>query len=126
MTSTTTTDKARRGHHRFRLFRRSTRARMLSWFILLMTIALVGSLAVTANLLMTESRESIEDNIERELSAFRSFSLQALDPTTGEPFTSASSLLTQYLATAVTSNQELLFTVVDGQPGERTRGPAWK
>ena len=81
-----------------------------------MTIALVGSLAVTANLLMTESRESIEDNIERELSAFRSFSLQALDPTTGEPFTSASSLLTQYLATAVTSNQELLFTVVDGQP----------
>lgn len=124
MTSTTTTDKARRGHHHFRLFRRSTRARMLSWFILLMTIALVGSLAVTANLLMTESRESIEDNIERELSAFRSFSLQALDPTTGEPFTSASSLLTQYLATAVTSNQELLFTVVDGQPGERTRGPA--
>lgn len=119
----TTTEEAL-PQRRFRLFRRSTRARMLAWFILLMAMALVGSLAVTANLLMTESRESIEDDIERELSAFRSFSLQALDPETGEPFTSASSVLTQYLATAVTSSHELLFSVVNGQPGERTRGPA--
>ncbi|MFT3942622.1 MAG: HAMP domain-containing sensor histidine kinase [Ancrocorticia sp.] len=117
----TTTEETGR---RFRLFRRSTRARMLSWFILLMTIALVGSLAVTANLLMRESRASIEDDIERELAAFRSFSQQALDPETGKPFSTAASVLTQYLATAVTSNHELLFSVVDGKPGERTRGPA--
>ena len=105
-------------------WRGSTRGRMLAWFILLMTGAIAGSLAVTANLLLAAGRDSIEDDIEREVSAFRSFGSQALDPETGEPFADAATLLTRYLTTAVPGEREFMFSVVGGKPGERTRSPS--
>ena len=100
------------------------RMRILAWFVLLMTIAVVGSMVVTANLLQSSSRQSIEEDIEREVAAFRSFSSRGIDPETGERFDSAAELLNQYLLSAVPGERKFLFSVIDGNPGTRTRGPA--
>ncbi|MFT0848557.1 ATP-binding protein [Actinomycetaceae bacterium L2_0104] len=100
------------------------RTRILAWFVLLMTIAVVGSMVVTANLLQSSSRQSIEEDIEREVAAFRSFSSRGINPETGERFDSAAVLLNQYLLSAVPGERKFLFSVIDGKPGTRTRGPA--
>ena len=102
--------------------RLSTRARILAGFCGIMAIALAGTLLITAEILLSSARTEVAAELTHEVAKFRSFAAKSIDPITGAPYTDPDRLLDDYLAGVTPNEGELLFSVVNGRPGIRTRG----
>ncbi len=102
---------------------RSTRARVLGWFMFIVTLALGLNLVVVDALMNARAAAAVETELQHEVVKFREFAARGVDPTTGRPFTDVQGLLRGYLAEAVPEQQEALFSLVDGRPADRTRNP---
>ena len=99
----------------------SIRLRLLAWFILLLTLASLGSIAVVRQILLNR----LDERIDREL-VQESRELRALaggnDPETGEPFAGrVRQIFATYLERNIPSRNEALITFVDGEPFLRSR-----
>ncbi|MDN5762311.1 MAG: HAMP domain-containing histidine kinase [Microlunatus sp.] len=102
---------------------RSTRTRVLGWFLLIVAVALGVNLVAVEESLQARARAAVAAELEHEVVKFREYAKTAVDETTGRPFSSARELLKKYLTHAVPEADEALFSVVDGQAGHRTRNP---
>ncbi len=102
--------------------RLSTRARILAGFSGIMAAALAGTLFIAAEILLASARTEVANELTHEVAKFRSFVAKAADPVTGAPYTDPERLLDAYLEGVTPNDGELLFSVVNAQPGIRTRG----
>ena len=102
---------------------RSTRARVLGWFMFIVTIALGLNLVVVDAFMNARVGAAVKTELQHEVVKFREFAARGVDPTTGRPFADVQGLLRGYLAEAVPEQQEALFSVVAGRPADRTRNP---
>lgn len=102
---------------------RSTRARVLGWFMFIVAIALGLNLVVVNAFMDARARSTVDTELEHEVVKFREFAARGIDPTTAKPFTDVQGLLRSYLAEAVPESREALFSVIDGRPMSRTRNP---
>ncbi len=100
---------------------RSTRARVLGWFLLIVTVALGVNLLAVQETLHARAQSTIEDELSHEVLKFREYAKSAVDESTGRPFTSEEELLKRYLSEAVPEEEEALFSVVGGKAAHRTR-----
>lgn len=107
-----------------RLGASSTRARVLGWFMLIVTLALGLNIVVVGEYLHARAHATIRTELEHEVAKFRQYAARNADPDTGAPFADVGEFLRSYLAESVPDQHESLFSVVDGRAAHRTRGPA--
>lgn len=94
---------------------------MLGWFLLIAALALVMNLVVIRELMQSHVMSDIEAELDHETLKFRKFAQHPVDDR-GQPFATTQELLTHYLGRVIPNDDEMLFSVVDGVPGHRTRG----
>ncbi len=94
----------------------SARGRIIGWMVLLVAIALAGSIAVTAQVLSVRADDLAADNLSHEADSFHTY---ATSPT-GRSQRTVDSLLTRYLKDSVPDSGETYFTLLDGRPHRRT------
>lgn len=116
MTTTTMTTTMTRTFVRI-----NTRGRILAWFLAIVAASLLLTLFIVAESLQAQTSRDVAAELEHEMRKFRVYAAQAIDPSTGEAYTDPDELLLKYLVEATPEVDEALFSVVDGQPGYRTR-----
>lgn len=98
--------------------RLSARARIVGWMVLLVGIALGGSILVTAQIVSVRADTLATRALDHESDNFHAF---AASPT-GEARTTVDSLLTRYLTVKVPDRGETFFTMINGKPHRRSPG----
>lgn len=92
-----------------RLSVRSTRTRVLGWFMLIVAIALGLNIAAVDEFMHARARSATGTELQHEVVKFRDYASRALDPTTGKQFSTAGDLLRTYLAEVVPDEHEAMF-----------------
>jgi len=100
----------------------SARARVLGWFLVVVGVAVLASVLVSRQLLLTEVDESINTELTHEARKFRAFAASDIDPLTGRPYTSVDQLLARYLERNLPDRGETFFSLVGGRPSRRSAG----
>ncbi|WP_446663856.1 sensor histidine kinase [Flexivirga sp. B27] len=98
--------------------RLSARARIVGWMVLLVGIALGGSILVTAQIVSVRADSLATRELDHEAQNFRTF---AASPTGHEQRT-VDGLLTRYLTVKVADRAETFFTMLNGTPHRRSPG----
>ncbi len=101
---------------------RSTRARILGWFMLIVAIALGLNIFVVDKVMHARAQSMIEEELRHEITKFREYAQRSVGRKTTDQFVSADALLRAYLAEVVPESQETFFSVVEGRAARRTRG----
>ena len=94
----------------------SARARIVGWMILLVGIALGGSVLATAKIVSVRADTLATQALDHEADSFHIF---AQSPT-GQAQTSVDALLTRYLTDSVPDSGETFFTLLNGKPHRRS------
>jgi signal transduction histidine kinase len=94
---------------------RSTRLRILTSYIVLLTFSVVVSSFATREVLIIRLNDDIDLALNQEVSELDRLRTDGIDPRTGEPFTSLRALFDVYLARNVPSSEEGMLTLVDGR-----------
>ncbi|WP_137122555.1 sensor histidine kinase [Segeticoccus rhizosphaerae] len=94
----------------------SARGRIIGWMVLLVAIALAGSIVVTAQVISVRADDIAGDNLSHEADSFHAY---AASPT-GRSQQSVDALLTRYLEDSVPDSGESYFTLLDDQPDRRS------
>lgn len=94
----------------------SARGRIVGWMLLIVTIALAGSVLATMQVLSVQADELADDELTRAARNFRTF---ATSPS-GRTHHTANALLTRFLRDTVPNRAETAFSIVDGEPQRRT------
>lgn len=98
--------------------RATARVRIIGWMVLLVGIALGGSVLATAQIVSLRADAIATEALNHEAQSFHAF----VNSPTGRSQRSVDGLLTRYLTDTVPDNAETFFTVVDGQPHRRSSG----
>ena len=98
------------------------RARLLFWFVGLLTLALLASVLVMREVLLVRLDQRIAGELSQEYGELRNLA-GGNDPATGEPFgTRVARVFEVYLERNVPSRHEMFVTFVYGKPYLRSRG----
>jgi signal transduction histidine kinase len=99
------------------------RSRVLAWFlVLLMTVTVLGAFVIRAVLLQRLDAE-IEEQLRQEVAELDTLVARGVDPRTGQPFgADVAAIFTTFLERNVPSEGEVMYTIVDGVPYNRTPG----
>ncbi|MEU8804853.1 HAMP domain-containing sensor histidine kinase [Spirillospora sp. NPDC048819] len=100
--------------------RGTARARIVGWMLLLVGLALAGSVAVTWSVLSARLNDRVDGELTHEASKLRSYARTGIDPATGRPPSDVSELLTGYLVHNLPDSYETFFSVVDGRAERRS------
>lgn len=98
----------------------STRFRILTWILIPVLLLLTVLLATISTLVLTEKQNEIDIHLAREGNELNLLAQKAIDPKTGQSFTSASDLLLLYISRTIPDPNETMFVVVDGLVAART------
>lgn len=103
------------------------RAKVLGTYILLLALAIAGSLAVLRQVLVARLDERISANLQQEVGELRQL-VSGRDPKTGDPFgTDVKRIFTVFLQRNLPSANEAMLTIVNGAPYRRSvRAPAYR
>jgi two-component system, OmpR family, sensor kinase len=102
-------------------FRFGLRARMLVGHVGLLAIAVVGSVLVARQVLVSRLEERIDHELAQEVSEFRILA-RGRDPRTGQPFgTDVRRVFEVFLARNIPARNEVIVTYLDGRPYRRSR-----
>ncbi len=96
--------------------RLTARARIIGWMILLVGIALGGSVLATAKIVSLRADSLTIEALNHEVDSFHAF----VRSPTGYSQTSVEALLTRYLTDSVPDSGETYFTLLDGKPNRRS------
>lgn len=106
---------------RLRRFRQSIAARILVWFVLLMTGATVASVLLIRQVLVVQVENRIDDALRQEVRELTRLSSES-DPETGEPFGSdLKRIFEVYLQRNVPTRNETYLTFIADKPFLRSR-----
>lgn len=101
----------------------SARARIVGWMLLLVALALGGSVSVTWSVLSARLDDRIAAELGHEAEKLREYAHNGADPATGRPVRDVRALLTGYLGHNLPDDGETFFTVVDGRADRRSPYP---
>ncbi len=96
--------------------RLTARVRIIGWMVLLVGIALGGSVLATAKIMSLRADSLATEALNHESDSFHTY----VRSPTGRAQTSVDGLLTRYLTDTVPDSAETFFTVVDGTPHRRS------
>jgi len=94
----------------------SARLRILVWYVLLLSLALMTSLVATRQVLRSDVNRRIDSEISQEIKELATLAASGVDPATGERFADVSALLRTSLAQATPETNVGLVALVDDQP----------
>jgi len=97
-------------------FLRSARGRIVGWLLLVVAIALAGSIAATGEVLSVQADNIASDALTHEAQSFHAYA----DSSRGQRATSVRELLHRYLEDSVPDSGETYFSMVDGRPDLRS------
>lgn len=101
---------------------RGIRGRVVLSYVLLVAAALAVSLVLIRTALLAQESARIDDSLVQEAEELRR-AAEGLNPATGEPFgTDAAALFDAFLATSVLDSQEVVLSIVGGEPYKETLG----
>jgi two-component system OmpR family sensor kinase len=112
---------AARGFSEPKRFRFGLRARMLVGHVGLLAIAVIASVLVAREVLLTRLEERIDHELAQEVSEFRILA-RGRDPRTGRPFgTDIRRVFQVFLTRNIPARNEVIITYFDGRPYKRSR-----
>jgi two-component system, OmpR family, sensor kinase len=100
----------------------SARLRILAVWVPIIALALAGSIAVTAELLLTRTEQRIAAALTQEVEELRTLA-DGPNPETGRPWTRVEQLLRATLARNVTAENETMLAFVNSRPYRRSAQP---
>ncbi|QFG21940.1 HAMP domain-containing sensor histidine kinase [Actinomadura sp. WMMB 499] len=98
----------------------TARARIVGWMLLLVGLALAGSVAVTWSVLSGRLNDRVDNELTHEANKLRGYVQNGVDPNTGRRPANLSELLTGYLIHNLPDSYETFFSVVDGRAESRS------
>ena len=103
------------------------RARMLTWYVVVLAVAIGASVLVVRQVLIAQFDERIHGELVQESDELRRLS-RGRDPSTGEPFEGrVRRIFEVFLRRNIPSRNETFVTFVDGVPFERSfRAPPYR
>ncbi|GAA1806310.1 HAMP domain-containing sensor histidine kinase [Actinomadura chokoriensis] len=101
----------------------SARARIVGWMLLLVALALAGSVFATWSVLSARLDDRINEELGHEAAKLREYARGGVDPATGRPVRDVRTLLTAYLAQNLPDGHESFFSVVGGRADRRSPYP---
>ncbi|MGO3235992.1 MAG: sensor histidine kinase [Canibacter sp.] len=99
----------------------TARTRILGWILLIVTVAIVAIVVVTARSTFARVDAQMSAELSHEAEKFRTFATQS-DPSTGREFFSVRELLTSHLQHNLPEQTETLFSIIDGEADRRSVG----
>jgi two-component system, OmpR family, sensor kinase len=109
------------GLMRIRVVAGSVRLRILGWQLLLVALALAGSVLAARQVLMARVDERVDQGLAKEVSELRRFVDQNAGPATGRSrFADVRALLEAHLEQAVPDRDQTMLALVDGVPVYRS------
>lgn len=100
----------------------STRLSILGWVLLPLVMAVSIGFTATTFVLLGNTAEEIDNQLIQEASELQLLADRAVNPTTGEKYSSAEEILSLYVSRTVAHSDETVFVVVDGTVTERSSG----
>jgi signal transduction histidine kinase len=100
----------------------SARTRVLAWLLVVVGVAVLGSVLVSRQLLMADVDRQLNAELTHEASKFRAFAASDIDPETGARYTGVDQLLARYLERNLPEGGETFFSLVNGRPSRRSAG----
>ena len=96
---------------------------MLLAFVILLALSTLASTLALRQILLARAGERVDEALVQEVDEFRELVEDGRNPVTGEPFGSdVESLFDVFLQRNVPSENEAIFTFVDGRPYDSPRG----
>ncbi|HEU4492357.1 MAG TPA: HAMP domain-containing sensor histidine kinase [Jiangellales bacterium] len=102
---------------------RSARVRILGWQLVLVGLALVGSVLVSRAVLVERVDDRIDRSLVQEASEFTQLATTGRDPATGQPFDDVRRLLRVAIERNVPDRNETMLAVVGGTAYARSPQP---
>lgn len=94
----------------------SARFRILVWYVVLLSLALLTSLLATRQVLRADVNRRIDSEISQEIRELNQLATDGVDPSTGERFADVTALLRVSLAQATPETNVGLVAMVDDRP----------
>jgi signal transduction histidine kinase len=106
---------------RIRAVTGSARLRILGWQLLLVALALAGSVLAAREVLLARTDERVDQGLAKEVSELRRFVDKSVDPTTRRSqFPDVRALLEAHLERAIPDRNQTMLALVDGVPTYRS------
>ncbi|HWH35086.1 MAG TPA: HAMP domain-containing sensor histidine kinase [Acidimicrobiales bacterium] len=108
---------------RWRRLLAGVRVRILGWYVVLLTLAIGGTLLVARSILLDQLNEEVAEQLVQEQTEIATLAT-GNDPATGEPFgTDVAALFDTFLRSNLPSQGESFLTLVSGRPYLSTPAP---
>ncbi|KPM56831.1 two-component sensor histidine kinase [Frankia sp. CcI49] len=98
----------------------SARLRILGWQVLLVAVALAGSVLVSREVLLARVDERVDRGLARQVAELRRLATASVDPRTSQPFSNVRDLLQAHLERTIPGPNETMLALVDGAPFRRS------
>lgn len=102
---------------------KSARANILGWILVPVVLSMIATYAFSSVLLRNNLAAEINQQLNQEAEELYLLAERAIDPNSGEAYTSARDILELYIRRSVPDTLESLFVLVDGVVIERSSSP---
>ncbi|MCQ9351996.1 HAMP domain-containing histidine kinase [Corynebacterium sp. 153RC1] len=95
--------------------RHSIRWRITAWILAVVFLVLGSMIYLLDSVRRGEVHAQANVAVEQEIEEFRRFSAEGIDPTTGQPFSTAESMLRAFFSQQIPGEDELMFALINGE-----------
>jgi two-component system, OmpR family, sensor kinase len=101
---------------------KSARSNILGWILIPVVLSMIATFAFSAVLLRNNLSEEVDQRLNQEAQELYLLADRAIDPISGEAYSSARAILELYIRRSVPDSLESLFVMVNGEVLERSSG----
>jgi two-component system, OmpR family, sensor kinase len=101
---------------------KSARSNILGWILIPVVLSMIATFAFSAVLLRNNLSEEVDQRLNQEAQELYLLADRAIDPISGEAYSSARDILELYIRRSVPDSLESLFVMVNGEVLERSSG----
>ncbi len=101
---------------------KSARSNILGWILIPVVLSMIATFVFSAVLLRNNLSEEVDQRLNQEAQELYLLADRAIDPISGEAYSSARAILELYIRRSVPDSLESLFVMVNGEVLERSSG----
>ena len=101
---------------------KSARSNILGWILIPVVLSMIATFVFSAVLLRNNLSEEVDQRLNQEAQELYLLADRAIDPISGESYSSARDILELYIRRSVPDRLESLFVMVNGEVLERSSG----
>jgi two-component system, OmpR family, sensor kinase len=101
---------------------KSARANILGWILIPVFFAMIATFVLSAVLLLNDLSEKVDQRLNQEAQELYLLADRAIDPVSGQSYTTATDILQLYIRRSVPDDLESIFVIVNGEVVERSSG----